>query len=410
MALAAPALPPAADEFPTAASPLPSRTPAAPGEEPAVLPQLGSVVPGQVLSVTAPLPRTPAAPPATAATAATAATTPGEPGAGSPAAAQPEPAATLPLVPGATLAVRILAAGPSGVTGAGPRPMPAPGGGPVLSGTIAGATTDGRPILATPQGTLTLALPAPLPRGLPLTVELADPRSLVFSHPEATAGTASRWPALAETLTTLGGLEGALAQSLFTSIVPRPDRRLAAALSFFLDAARRGDARGWLGAEAGDALDKAGRGDLLDRLADNFRSMAHESAQTPPGDWRPLAFPLFDGTAFQRVELFVKAPRDDDEAGGVGGGEPSRRFILDLDLSRLGALQLDGLVKARSRRFDLILRSRDPLPDDLRSELLGAFAASLDAVGFAGGLSFQTGNRHWVRPPPPRRGATGVTA
>ncbi len=373
----------------------------------ALPPAPGSVVPGLVLSATGrpaapPAPPQPGAPPQPARTSAQA--PPQTPGAPQPTGAAPPPT----LVPGATVAVRILAT-TAGLAGA---EAPEPGGGLVLSGTIAGSNAAGQPVLATPQGSLTLAIRGPLPQGLKLTVEVADPRQLVFTHPaEPAEATARPWPALAETLSTLGGLEGALVQSLLGTVVPQPNRRLAAALAFFLDAVRHGDARGWLGEEASGALEKAGRGDLLSRLGDEFRTMARDAAQTPPGEWRPLAIPLFDGNGFQRVELYVKAQRDDDEPGaGQSGGERSHRFILDLDLSRFGSLQLDGLVKSRSRRFDLILRSRDSLPDSLRAELLDAFSASLEAVGFAGGLAFQPGARGWIKPPPARRGGAGVVA
>lgn len=371
-------------------------------EAEASLPPLGTVVPGQVLSATG-RPAPPQPPPGPL-------QMPGQPpGQPAPAGAQPQT-----LVPGATVAVRILGT-PAGL--AEPE-APQPGGGLVLTGTVAGNTANGQPVLATPQGSLVLALRGPLPPGLKLTVEVGDPRQLVFTHPAEAAtadgAAASRWPALAETVSTLGGLEGALVQSLLGTVVPQPNRKLAAALSFFLDAVRQGDAAGWLGDEAGGELEKAGRGDLLSRLGDEFRAMARDAAQTPPGDWRQLSIPLFDGHAFQRLELYVRAQRDDDEGGGgQGGGERSHRFILDLDLSRLGALQLDGLVKARSRRFDLILRSGQPLPGPLRAELLGAFSANLEAVGYAGGLAFQPGARGWIKPPPPPaagRGGAGVVA
>ncbi len=315
-------------------------------------------------------------------------------------------AVTLSLVPGATVAVRIL--GADGGGGA----MEA-GSGRVLAGTIAGSTNSGQPVLVTSQGSLSLAVRGPLPQGMKLLVELVDPRQLVFAHPAdggAAGAGAQRWPALFETFAALGGPEGALVQSLLGTIVPRPNRKLAAALAFFLDRVRHGDARGWLGEEATGALEKDGRGDELARLTDDFRAAAREAAETPPGEWRPLAIPVWDGAAFQRVELYVKALRDDAEQGDRKGvGERSHRFILDLDLSRFGALQLDGLVK--QRRFDLILRSHCSLPDALRGDLSRSFSASLDAVGFSGGLAFQAGSRNWVKPPPVgRRSGPGVVA
>ncbi len=370
-------------------------------------PQPGTVVPAQLLSAggrAAPAPQAAPNPPPLARQAPMPG--PGTPGPGQPAA--PAPA----LVPGAPLAVRILE---TPATLSAGQEVAAPQGGPVLSGTIAGSTANGQPVLVTPQGSLALAIRGPLPQGTKLTVELVDPRQLVFSHPaETTDGKTAPWSTLSETLTNLGGLDGALAQTLLGSVVPQPNRKLAAALTFFLDAIRRGDAKSWLGEEASEALEESGHEDVLSRLTDEFRTQAREAAQAPPGEWRALTLPLFDGTGFQRLDLFVKVRRDDDDeagSGGKGGGERSHRFILDLDLSRFGALQLDGLVKSKSRHFDLILRSRAPLPDSLRAELIEGFSASLDAVGYAGGLAFQPGARGWVKPPPPpRRPSHGFVA
>ncbi len=269
-----------------------------------------------------------------------------------------------------------------------------------LSGTIAGSTASGQPILATPLGNLALAIKGPLPLGLKLSVEVVDPRQLVFSHPLAGSDAApTHWPALSQILTSLGGLEGALAQALLGSVVPQPNKKLAAALSFFIDAIRRGSARDWLGAEAVKALEQAGQSDALDRLSDEFCAQSREPARGTNAEWQALSLPLFDGTGLQRLALFIKSHRGDEDgsSSGKAGGERNQRFVLDLELSRLGALQLDGLVKAKSRHFDLIVRSRDPLPDPLRAELIEVFSSSLEAVGYAGGLAFQPGARGWIK-------------
>ncbi|MEI8393352.1 MAG: hypothetical protein WCF85_01355 [Rhodospirillaceae bacterium] len=335
------------------------------------------------------------------------------------------------LRPGSTVAVRILGTDPSGeappqsetrsVIPAEPRDKAMIGQRPVptssslggLTGTITGAGADGRPLLATRIGTLALATPATLPPGLKLSVELVDPRTLFTEHPAGNAPglTAPGLPALGEALTAFGGPESALARSLLGSIVPQPNRKLAAALTFFLEKARRGDASGWLGEEAGAALDQAGRHDLLDKLDEDFRGLAQRAEAQPGAEWHPFTIPLFDGTGFQRLELFVHAVHDEDESDtSRRGGEQGKRFILDLDLSRLGPLQLDGLV--RTGRFDLILRSRDALPDPLRHDLLSVFADTLEAAGYSGGLSFQAGPRARVKPTnnAVRRGGTVVTA
>lgn len=353
------------------------------------------------------------------------------------------------LVPGTTVAVRILSAAapaalpPAGVppavlqtvTGTGTAPdlsgpphpptaeaplgtaseplapqAPSPGKTALVmvTGTITGTTSGGQPILTTPVGTLALSTAAALAPGKTLTVELSDPRRLFADRPPpAAAGSGpgpQAWAPVREALAILTGQEGGLAQATLVATLPQPNRRLAAALTFALDAVRRGDARGWLGAETTAALEKAGRRDLLTQLDKEFRTQARQADDTPPGGWRPLAIPMLDAGMIQRIELYVRAVDTDEPDGRDGGAqERSQRFLLDLDLSRLGALQLDGLVRAKSKRFDLILRSLHPLPGPLRTELLGVFGKSLEAVGFSGGLGFQAGARGWVKPAAPAK-------
>ena len=387
--------------------------PAAAGPE---LPQppAGTVLPGQVLPL-----------PGRGNTASPPQDQPAAPAGGGPDAAPP-------LVPGSVVAVRVLgppasAPFPPALPGSvppeaalpGPPSADLPSADPParplqLTGTITGLTATGRPVLTTMLGALALTLPpgTGLPPGTRLAVELGDPRERVVAAPsppptEASALPAPGLPALGEALGALNGLDAALAHTLLHTLVPQAGHRLTAALTFFLDQVRRGGGRGWLGEEATRTLQKAGRGDVLSRLDRAFETMGREAAETPPGDWRPFTVPFFDGTAIQRLDLFVRAVhQDDDEAGRTAGKEErSHRFILDLDLSRFGSLQLDGLVKPR--RFDLILRSQGPLPDDLRGTLLAVFSNSLGAVDYSGSLSFQPGSRGWVKPAPRPGGRPG---
>ena len=78
--------------------------------------------------------------------------------------------------------------------------------------------------------------------------------------------------------------------------------------------------------------------------------------------------------------------------------------MIDIEFTRLGAMQLDGLTGAG--RFDLVIRSLQLLPGELKRDLLTIFSGSLQAVGFTGQLSFQTGSQQWVKLTPAKRRAT----
>lgn len=280
-------------------------------------------------------------------------------------------------------------------------PASPPEDAPVLRGTVAGTTPQGQPILATRKGMLALNVQASLPQGATVTAAVTDPeRALRASAPPPAATgpiTERDWPAMRQILSTLASVDRAAAQSLLATVMPQPNRKLTAALSFFLSAIRGGDARAWLGEEATSALERAGRGDLVRQLEREFKTLQQDAAAPLPGDWRPYTLPMLDANGPLPVRLHIHPIKDEEDDGGSKGKRGARgsRFLLDVDLSRLGPLQLDGLVQPN--RFDLILRSHTALPPDLRLDLIQIFADSIRAVGYVGGLSFQSGAKCWVK-------------
>ncbi|AWB06661.1 hypothetical protein A6A40_16470 (plasmid) [Azospirillum humicireducens] len=283
---------------------------------------------------------------------------------------------------------------------------------PILRGTVAGSTPQGQPILATRQGMLALNVPASLPPGAKVTAVLTDLAQATQAAAPTLPGPPGPlgerdWPAMRQLMATLAASDPALARSMLATM-PQPNRKLTAALGFFLAAMRGGDARGWLGDDASSALDKAGRRDLLDRLEKDFEALRREAADPLPGDWRSYTIPLMDSSGPKPIKLHVHPLKEDEEGEGRPRGKPGSRFLIDLDLSRFGPMQLDGLV--RPNHFDLILRSHAALPPELRVELIQVFADSVRAVGYSGGLSFQSGARSWVKLTRAGQAGLGVSA
>ena len=113
------------------------------------------------------------------------------------------------------------------------------------------------------------------------------------------------------------------------------------------------------------------------------------------GDWRLLAIPFADGHQVHPLRLFLR--RDEHRSD-----EPEReretatRFVLEVELTRLGDLQMDGLV--RKTRFDLILRTRRPLSPTMQRDIGEIFQAANEAAGVDGQIVFQSS--HDWRPMP----------
>lgn len=300
------------------------------------------------------------------------------------------------------------------VLGVGDGPMRPPlGTGPVAVATVTGTLVGGQPVVSTDRGLLVLQAHPGLPAGTRLTLEAVPaptPSPLPPLGPIDPFG-ARDWPALQHALDALSQTDPQAARAIATAIVPQLNARLATNMALFMGVVRAGlDPRAWLGDRGANALEAAGRGELIERLAEDV-GMLRRQAESGGAEWRTYPLPLLLDGAMDRVVVRVRRREDDGEGVAEGAGRrggAGTRFLVDVNLSRLGPLQLDGLV--RPKRLDLIVRSREALPDGLRTELRQIFAGALADLRLAGDLGFQAGRGvPWVPLPPPAAGR-GVVA
>jgi len=268
-----------------------------------------------------------------------------------------------------------------------------------IRATLVGNTSQGQPVLSTPQGMLVLKGQTDLPPGTILTVALDLPviESTLSILPPLDPRQGYDWPAMKEVMAMLAAADPALAHQVAHAVLPQPNRRLTANLTFFLAALRGGDAAGWLGGDAVDTLERRGGTRLLEQLRDEFQAVARQAAEPTADGWRSMAIPFGVPDQVTRIQLAVRHATDGENNGEEEQGDQgkSQRFLLDLNFSRLGPMQLDGLV--RPGRFDLMIRTLDLLPADLRRGIGELFRDSLETVGYAGTIGFQTGAHRWAR-------------
>lgn len=197
------------------------------------------------------------------------------------------------------------------------------------------------------------------------------------------------WPALEELQQILVQQQSSLraAQTALAQTAPNAAHpaRIPAAALFFLAAVRAGDLSGWLGERTADILRRAGREDIMTRVSRDFAGLNKTSSEPLSQDWRALALPLSWQDELHKMMLYYRRDRGggDDEAGDIRG----TRFIFDLDLSRMGAVQLDGFH--RTRRLDLIIRTKTPLAASMQQAMRRAYTGALEQTDLSGELSFQ---------------------
>jgi hypothetical protein len=326
--------------------------------------------------------------------------------------------------------------------------------GTTLTATVLGRDGAGHLMLRSPHGLLVLATGQHPPNGAEVTLQLRTAGTQLQAYilsvrvpggsagpaqmPAAGAGAATAapgagaaaaggvaaapaltrsWPALEAALAAVqrpglgtgsGGasdLAAAIASAgnPLARAIPRPGPGFAGGLLVLMAALGRGDLSAWLGGAPLQALQRSGRDDLVQRLQGDFRHLS-ALAEDAGEERRLFALPLLGDDGVRPARLFLGHGGAAAEAGGPV------RFTVELDLPRLGELQLDGL--ARAGRLDLILRSRFELPEALAAELRRAALDALASVGWTGELRLQSGAA-WtalpVRPDDPAAHA-GLTA
>lgn len=279
----------------------------------------------------------------------------------------------------------------------------APAAGQLLA-TVESLTASGAPVLRAGDAYFVLQRAANLPIGTQMILSLAplSPDDILALAPRAAqTGLAldplfSRsWNTLEETLAALGSLSAQAAQALLQSI-PAAGARLPPATLFFLAALRMGQIESWLGESVLQPLRGNGRKDLADRLAQDFTRLADQSKTLIAGEWRAISIPLQHETHISMMQFFIRQHVQDkaDDDADAHSTDKKTRFILNLQLSRMGDMQLDGLVQ--KKRFDLILRTEERLSADIRQELLQRFTAGIEQTGMDGSMRFQTRAEHWT--------------
>lgn len=276
------------------------------------------------------------------------------------------------------------------------------GGAQVLAGEVEAVTPGGYPVIATADGqdfVLKTQVDVPVGSKLLFTTSRISTAQAFESFGVATTADAgifnplisNRWPALQDTLAALP----AQAAQLMTAGLPSVAARFAPATLLFLAALQMDSLQNWLGENTLQTLRQNGKQSLIDRLAGDFSKISAQARQPLPGGWRAISLPLMHEGEMSQAQFFWRR-QDESEDDGAGGvrKKPMTRFILNLHLSRMGDMQLDGLM--RQKRLDMILRGERILPPALRQELAQAYAGAMAQTGMQGSIGFQVRADKWV--------------
>jgi hypothetical protein len=262
-----------------------------------------------------------------------------------------------------------------------------------LVATVVAVTPAGQVVLDTAIGRLALNAPPAADNaiGSQIAFEIAAPAvrpsaagpsdALPVATSRGLAALTTEWPSLKSVLTALAEVDPRVAQHVMETALPRPDNPRFLSQILSLINAPADDVKMLLGQAAADALQQAGRGDVMSGLNADLRQMARLNAS--PSDWRIFYVPLFDSTEARQLRIFTRRRRSGSDQRRDNGG----RFVIEVEFEELGPLQLDGLVQ--KPRLDLILRTHAELPSILRTGIADVFDQTCESAGLQGKIFFQ---------------------
>jgi len=282
----------------------------------------------------------------------------------------------------------------------------------IIMGQLTPQMINGQPVVQTPQGLLLLQANTKLPSGTTLMLEiipdnaaLAGPGSGISADTQAIK-TISALPHLETALLTLGVNNESMAAVM--NSIPRLNGMFPASALFFMQAMQTGDIKNWLGDKTVQNLRAFGPAGLkiLEGLQREFGAIGAKAESTKPGEWRQITVPYMGEYGMATARLAVRNhypdinPEERSRRATPQDAGRVTRFLFDVEFSEFGPLQVDGLLRpgvSFNNQLDVLLRTRELLPAQMRRELMDMYSESLGAYGMNGTLAFQAGYQNWIK-------------
>ncbi len=218
-------------------------------------------------------------------------------------------------------------------------------------------------------------------------------------HAMAFLSPSTNWPTLTDIEQALHQVNPAVAQSFANNIpTPAQPHQMNATSLFFLSAVRSGDVQSWIGDKASDLLRTLGKSELISNLSGELGSINLLNSETSAQEWRSLSMPLSWQDEISQIVLHYRKQNQGGDSDTTQDGEQTR-FVMDIKLSNIGDLQIDGLFAKKDdkpQRLDLILRSEHSFSEAMRVQMQNIYQSALNREGFDGELGFQR-RENWVQ-------------
>ncbi|HVY13424.1 MAG TPA: hypothetical protein VHB73_07670, partial [Alphaproteobacteria bacterium] len=223
--------------------------------------------------------------------------------------------------------------------------------GNVQVATVRGNTPSGQPVLSLGDRTIVVQGARNWPVGMQVKVLVGPEAALALPKLEGKED-AKMFPALRQALEILAASAPEIYADMARLRLPQAQSSQMPGALLFLFTALGKDASQWLGDDLPRILKDLGKEQLLHEIQEQWRAQMNQDVDGPGGEWRGTSIPVFDHEKMQLLRFYIyDPPGERGKKGGKRNADLARRFLIDIDLSRLGPLQLDGLV--HRKRLDL---------------------------------------------------------
>ncbi|HEU5047846.1 MAG TPA: hypothetical protein VFT64_08390 [Rickettsiales bacterium] len=301
-----------------------------------------------------------------------------------------------------------------------------------VQGQIVSSAEDGSITVQTEAGTITLQ-----PQALPASATLAPGTAILLDIPENTTQNiltstvqntpappaslgeiAATWNTIKEIVNVITGTTSDIgnapqagttpaAQTPANNIIsnlPVLGENFAATSLAFMTALASGNIAKILGDDTVNTLKQNGRTDLIQKFSAEMTNLLSvftpkpESQQQPA--WQASFMPFIFQGEVQQARIYVKRDGQNKKQSDDARAAGNTRFIVEVDLSEFGGIQMDGLVRMKQAGtvFDLMIRSRHPFTAQEQQEMTEIYNSAAVQTGFSGMLAFQTTNDFPVKP------------
>jgi len=203
------------------------------------------------------------------------------------------------------------------------------------------------------------------------------------------------WPAMTSTLQSLQQAAPAIAQAM-SAMTPSPSSpgQMTPAALFFMAAVGAGDLSNLLGSKHMESLRRTGQSGMIERLGADIKGLSRLVGEPVSQDWRVMMLPILWDNEIHKAVIHYKRDEGSSDDGDGSHGKQTR-FVLDLNLDAMGAVQVDTLFKPG--RLDTIVRTEQRFSEAMHAEMRRMYTDGLKLSEMGGELSFQNDAEQWVK-------------